>query len=106
MKRENTDDTISREVAIEAARKCHVKEVTPAYMLIDKAEIMTELMMLPAAQPQRMRGRWIPDNLVGGGYWKCSACKHPTEAFAANVIYDFCPFCGADMREGQDEQTD
>lgn len=52
------------------------------------------------AQPKRMRGRWIPDNLVDGGYWVCTACKHPTEAFAANVIYNFCPYCGADMREG------
>lgn len=44
-------DCISRQAAIDAARKCSVKEVTPAYMLIDKAEIMTELMMLPSAQP-------------------------------------------------------
>lgn len=57
---------------------------------------------LPATQPQRMRGRWIPDNPVGGGYWVCTACKHPTEAFAADIIYNYCPFCGADMRGEQD----
>jgi len=49
------DDTISRQAAIDVVRKCSVKEVTPAYMLINKAEVMTELMMLPPAQP-----RWIP----------------------------------------------
>lgn len=43
---------ISRQAAIDAARKCSVKEVTPDYMLIDKAEIMTELIMLPPAQPE------------------------------------------------------
>ena len=45
-------DLISRQAAVEAARKCSVKEVTPDYMLIDKAEIMTELMMLPPAQSE------------------------------------------------------
>ena len=46
-------DCISRQQAIDVARKCSVKEVTPAYMLIDKAEVMTELMMLPSAQPEQ-----------------------------------------------------
>lgn len=45
------DDTIYRRDAIDVARKCRVIEVTPAHMLIDKAEVMTELMMLPSAQP-------------------------------------------------------
>ena len=47
------DDLISRQAAIETVRKCNVKEVTPSYMLIDKAEAMTELMMLPSAQPEQ-----------------------------------------------------
>ena len=45
-----TSDSISRQAAIYAVRNCNVKEVTPAYMLIDKAEIMTELMMLPPTE--------------------------------------------------------
>ena len=47
------DDQISRKAAIDVARKCIVQEVTPACMLIDKAEIMTELMMLPSIQPEQ-----------------------------------------------------
>ncbi len=46
------DDCISRQAAIDAVRKCSVKEVTPAFMLVDKAEVMTELMMLPSAPPE------------------------------------------------------
>lgn len=46
------DDSISRQGAIDAVKKCSVKEVTPAYMLIDKAEVMTELMTLAPAQPE------------------------------------------------------
>ena len=45
-------DWIERQVAIDAVRKCQVVEVTPAYMLIDKAEVMTDLMLLPSAQSE------------------------------------------------------
>ena len=45
-------DLIDRHEAIDIVRNIIVKEVTPAYMLIDKAEVMTELMMMPPAQPE------------------------------------------------------
>ena len=43
------NDLINRQAAIDVLRKCSVKEVTPEYMLIDKAEAMTEIMMMPTA---------------------------------------------------------
>jgi len=46
----NVGDTISRQAAIDAVRKCRVIEVTPAYILIDKGEAVSELAMLPSAQ--------------------------------------------------------
>jgi hypothetical protein len=49
---EECEDAVSRQAAIGVVRKCTVKEVTPAYMLIDKAEVMTELMLLPSARPK------------------------------------------------------
>ena len=49
------------------------------------------------AQPERKPGKWLPDNRPGGGFWVCSECKFPSEAFAANVLYKFCPNCGAKM---------
>ena len=52
------DNLISRQAAIEKVRKCRVREVTPAYMLIDKAEVMTELQMLPSAQPDIVRCKY------------------------------------------------
>lgn len=45
------DDTIYRQSAIDVIRKCSVKEVTSAYMLIDQTEAMTELLLLPSSQP-------------------------------------------------------
>lgn len=97
------NDTVCRQAAIDAVRKCSVKEVTPAFMLVDEAEVMTELMALPPAQPERKTGKWLADNSPGGGFWVCSCCKFPSEAFAANVLYKFCPNCGADMREEREK---
>ena len=70
LKESQTGDTISRQAAIDAVRKCSVKEVTSAYMLIDKAEAMTELMLLPSAQPEIIQ---------------CKDCKHGTHGTGAEV---------------------
>lgn len=48
-------DSIDRSAALDVIKKCSVKEVTSAYMLIDKAEAMTELMMLPSAESEISR---------------------------------------------------
>ena len=89
-------DSIYRQSAIDAIRKCNVKEVTPAYMLIDKAEAMTELMMLPSAQLERKKGKWIlPNNPIAkaNDEWICSGCH-----YLIGGKHNYCPNCGADMR--------
>ena len=48
---------------------------------------------------QERTGRWLPDNRPGGGFWVCSCCKFPSEAFAADKLYKYCPVCGARMEE-------
>ena len=89
-------DTINRQAAVDVIRKCNVKEVTPAYMLIDKAEAMTELMMLPSVQHRK--GQWIDKSGGIEGAWNyCSVCGEQ-----AIDLYDFCPNCGADMRGKQE----
>ena len=134
------EDTISRQAAIDVARNCSVKEVTPAYMLINKAEVMTELMMLPPAQPEpicvakvtltdeqvkeafekakgeiltvldaqpeRKRGKWIEvDDAYNRISGRCSACGWEAHMYEDDVVgMPFCPSCGADMRE--EEQDD
>ena len=55
-------------------------------------------------QPERKKGKWIPQNLNKSGgmistavyyYPKCSVC-------GANANYtNFCPNCGAEMTEGE-----
>ncbi len=46
---------------------------------------------------KRKTGRWLPDNRPGGGFWVCSCCKFPSEAFAANKLYKYCLVCGTRM---------
>jgi len=101
-----TSDTISRQAVIDELRK-----FKPEIIPYEKARIYVEetvktmydrIVELPSAQPERKKGRWLPDNRPGGGFWVCSECKFPSEAFAANVLYKFCPNCGADMRGEKD----
>lgn len=47
---------------------------------------------------ERKKGKWMPDKW---GFWVCSACGFPSEASAANVLYKYCPVCGAKM-EGEE----
>ena len=50
------------------------------------------------AEPIR-HGKWMPLSYDSGGYWKCSSCETPTEASGANLLYKYCPYCGARMDE-------
>ena len=60
---------------------------------------VSRLSVLPSAQPERMRGRWIPimhlDVLDG---YRCSTCKA-----WSRFKYNFCRNCGADMREASND---
>lgn len=46
------------------------------------------------------RGHWKEDP-SGYGFWICSHCGFVSEASAANMLYKFCPVCGA-LMEGKD----
>ena len=50
----------------------------------------------PTIEPQRMRGRWIDksEGRIEGAWPYCSVCDDMSVE-----RFDFCPNCGADMRE-------
>lgn len=107
-------DTISRQAALDAIRNIRALKGTfdGEILLIDKAEAQTTLMLLPSAQPQRMRGRWIKETIVTedehthsteySPYWKCSECGMKYSGYLASRV-NFCLQCGADMRGEADE---
>ena len=99
------DDLISRQAAIDELSQRYIIMDNPHYIGYNAGldEAQKVIKALPPVQPKR--GKWLPDNRCGGGYWVCSSCKYPTEAFAADVIYKYCPFCGADMRGETDAET-
>lgn len=47
-----------------------------------------------------VHGHWKEDQ-SGYGFWICSACGFVSEASAADMLYKFCPVCGAVM-DGKD----
>lgn len=73
--------------------------------------LIGEIMALPSAQPERKRGRWnITDAYPHNVY--CSECytrfaqTHWAVWEDGSLPRNFCPNCGADMREVDDERPD
>ena len=73
-------------------------------ILVDKAQVQTELMMLPSAQPEYPKGRWIP-TASGKGRHECSRCHEyaPCYQDGSEHLSTFCVLCGAKMERGEEE---
>jgi len=98
----NSSDCISRQAAIDAIH-CDITITGRQNAELVAATIgafADRIKALPSAQPEREKGKWIADN---HDFWVCSNCKFPSEAHGANILYKFCPNCGADMRGADDE---
>lgn len=53
------------------------------------------------AQPVK-HGKWDYVTVVDEGFWRCSNCGTPSEASGANLLYKYCPFCGAKMGDNDE----
>ena len=88
-------DLIDRQAAIDALRKMQTYKMYAGddMLLIDQAGAMTELMLLPPAEPKR--GKWI---LNRSGAYCCSECMEPCATYIMMKPRDkFCKMCGAKM---------
>lgn len=95
-KGERMSDLISRQAAIDAIGEVHPLDY-------NAQAIKTRIESLPSAQTMRKKGRW-KRRLVDSGFnadWHCSECGWETAIEEHG--YNYCPNCGADMREGQNE---
>jgi rubrerythrin len=101
------EDCISRQAAIDAIHE------DADWLAAQGSDWQTErmerdksiLQSLPSAQPERKKGKWLPENRTIDAFWVCSSCGFPSEAHAANILYNFCPHCGTDMRGDQNDQS-
>ena len=63
-----------------------------------------------SAQPERKMGKWIStDDGWDGEYFVCSVCGCPwtlIEGSPEDNGMNFCPNCGAYMREGEKDEVD
>ena len=98
------DDTISRQAAIDALDGVKVDEENCTEYDIGYNDgidfAVSRLSVLPSAQPERERGKWIRQSnrrKTLYGWYQCSECG----AFCGGET-NFCSECGADMRK--DEQ--
>ena len=60
-------------------------------------EIRDMIEAMPLEQPERIRGRWTDKD---GGLATCSACG---DRWGVWSVMNFCPNCGADMRDKEDQ---
>lgn len=103
-----SEDTISRQAAINVAdyTDCPGLEIEVVKKVTD--EVVKGLKQLPPAQPERKRGKWIIEYDPGSEWYKvtCSecgedmTCQIPLIGFFPDVkaLWNYCPECGADNR--------
>lgn len=103
-------DTISRQAAIEALdeqiEQCDKSLSSFGISLKDEFAVKVEraslvtfretLEYLPTAEPQRIKGKWALQSDDYHEYYECDQCGI---AVGIDDIRNFCPNCGADMRE-------
>ena len=108
-----TSDAISRQQALEKVRTMQTYKLFMGddMILVDKAEVQTELMMLPTIQPEVLacgNGELVANPEPKEGHWieggiyrdviecHCSECGQLMTT-AVTVRMNFCPNCGAKM---------
>lgn len=67
------------------------------------SELHDMVSMLPSAQPERKKGKWMKHYSHEDGERdgvECSECR--THFYSGGQLMNFCPNCGADMRGEQD----
>lgn len=94
-------DLISRQAAIKTVHRW-LSEVFGVESTDDSFGVFGQLRELPSVRLDLKRGQW--ERKRDGVF--CSACGRGWEFLtgvpAESEQYNFCPFCGADMRGGED----
>jgi len=65
----------------------------------DEIMLVNDLNALPSAEPERKKGKWLGGNGTDT-FIHCSVCYEEAywDSDYGQQTFDFCPYCGADMR--------
>ena len=94
------NDLIERQAAIDALEQiyCHIELIKRRPVTKGEQAMFLDMrgaiMEVPSAQPERKKGKWIEE--------RCSECG--CYVYHGDVR-NFCPDCGADMREDQTDDN-
>ena len=100
---ESLQDCISREEALKVmCDKC------PMYNCVTGCSSYRHIEKLPSVQPQPKKGKWEvirkEYEFMGSVVNEPQGCKCSNCGGIVKFKSDFCPSCGADMRESEDEE--
>lgn len=93
-------DLIKRKNAIDAMRQLEAEDIETYGCFIPEGfhanQAIKALEALPSVEPERKKGQWsnYKDEHC------CSVCKCVviSDCWNDEIRYDYCPYCGADMR--------
>ena len=97
------DDLIRRSDAIKAVEE-------RSFAVRDSYTVKAILRSVPSAE--RPQGKWIRDRYWSRGlgmgeeygfFYKCSLCEHEVENGYTRCGFNYCPYCGAQMKGADDE---
>ena len=95
-------DLIEREAVLDAiCDNCKFETDLERYMACSTCKDVEMIKAIPSARP---KGEWMPiieANEFGEAYQAGIYCSECGETLGCGA--NFCPFCGADMREREDE---
>ena len=113
------NDTISRQAAIDAINtwdrfgvdeRCRLVRWNEGLELyVRLRDVLTAIVNLPYAQPERKNGHWVEIGDEPYDEWECDVCGFVIDGSGCidpeeyRDVYRFCPRCGSDMRGEQDE---
>lgn len=99
-----------------AIKMADILNVSLDWLAIDESERKVgkkaKAWMNDAPSADRPQGKWIRDRYwsrgIGMGeeygfFYKCSLCEYEVENGYTRCGFNFCPYCGADMREREGE---
>lgn len=66
----------------------------------DRTIDANDIMRFPSVEPEQKKGKWIKEYWNGEHTRKCSACNitQTVTTYKGKVNFNYCPYCGADMR--------